>query len=189
MGDLYATKNQRKYTNRKERNAFLLAAKDSPGPVRTLCHVIAMTGCRPSEALALTSDCVDFGIGSLVFRTLKQRNAVRMRAIPVPPDLLADLDLVYDIKAHQKKGEAVRLFPYTRQYVHKHVRAVMHKAGVYGPIACPRGLRHGFGVLAIEVAKDPWMVMKWLGHTDLKNTLVYMAAQGEEERRAIAGTW
>jgi integrase/recombinase XerD len=52
--DRYDTQGRRLYLTADERAAFLEAAKEAPREVRTLCLVLAFTGCRISEALSLT---------------------------------------------------------------------------------------------------------------------------------------
>src|ERR1700741_5008389 len=81
--------------------------------VRTLCMTLAYSGCRLSEALALTADRVDLTAGVVVFETLKKRRAGVYRAVPVPPALLEALDLVHGIRelqARRGKGRGVRLW-------------------------------------------------------------------------------
>ena len=41
----------------------------------------------------------------------------------------------------------------------------MQDAGLAGPHASPKGLRHGFGVQAVSKGIALNMVQKWLGHT------------------------
>jgi len=53
---LYDARGQRKYLTTAERAAFLTAAEEAPREVRTLCGLLAHTGCRLSEALWLTAD-------------------------------------------------------------------------------------------------------------------------------------
>ena len=69
-----------------------------PRPVRTLCGVLHATGCRLSEALALTPERVDPAGEALVFETLKKRRRGVFRAVPVPPGLLDRLDLVHGVR-------------------------------------------------------------------------------------------
>jgi hypothetical protein len=50
---LYDTQGQRLYLNVCECEAFRKAAEKAPREVRTDCHLLLYTGCRPSEALAV----------------------------------------------------------------------------------------------------------------------------------------
>jgi integrase len=45
---------------------------------------LAYTGCRLSEALALTADRVDLAAGVLTFESLKKRRTGVYRSVPVP---------------------------------------------------------------------------------------------------------
>ena len=56
---LYDRQGQRKYVTPAERKGFLLAAAAAPEDVRTFCGTLVYTGCRISEALALTAARVD----------------------------------------------------------------------------------------------------------------------------------
>ena len=76
----------------EERLAFMAAAARAARPVRTLCAVLHTTGCRISEALALTPEHVDLPGKAVVFETLKKRRRGVYRAVPVPPGLLDQLD-------------------------------------------------------------------------------------------------
>ena len=57
----------------------------------------------------------------------------------------------------------------------------MARAGVRGPQASPKGLRHGFGVAAVTAGVPLNLVQKWLGHAQLSTTAIYADAVGEEE--------
>jgi integrase/recombinase XerD len=92
---LYTPEGARKYVTAGERQAFLRAAEEAERRVRTLCMTLAYTGCRLSEALALTADRVDLAAGVVVFESLKKRRRGLYRAVPVPPALLDALDLVH----------------------------------------------------------------------------------------------
>ena len=43
---LYDARGHRKYLTTAERTAFLTAAEETPREVRTLCSLLAQTGCR-----------------------------------------------------------------------------------------------------------------------------------------------
>ena len=73
------------------------------------------TGCRSSEALALTARQVDLSGRVVVFESLKKRKRGVFRAAPVPPGLLDALDLVHGIRQAQRRGQAkVLLWPWSR---------------------------------------------------------------------------
>jgi integrase/recombinase XerD len=66
---------------------------------------------------------------------------------------------------------------------------VMEQAGIAGPQATPKGLRHGFGVACIEKQIPLHLVQRWLGHAQLTTTAIYANAVGEEERGIAARLW
>lgn len=87
--ELFTSAGKRKYLNADELKRFIRAANaQDRAEVRTFCLVLAHTGARISEALALSVDSVDMGEGAIVFKTLKQRGKERFRAVPVPEGTL-----------------------------------------------------------------------------------------------------
>jgi integrase/recombinase XerD len=150
--DLYDRHGHRKYLNPAERQDFLRAAAGTIPEVHTFCGTLAYGGCRISEALALTADRVDIREGVLVFESLKKRRKGIFRAVPVPPDFLATLDLVHDLGTLQRRsdrGLGIRLWAWSRPTAWRRVSEVMEEAGIAGLHATPKGLRHGFGIKAV----------------------------------------
>ena len=52
------------------------------------------------------------------------------------------------------------------------VHAAAAAAGLDGPQASPKGLRHGFGVAAVSAGIPLNLVQKWLGHAQLTTTAI-----------------
>jgi len=189
---LHAPDGARKYLTFEERQTFLRAAEHADRHVRTLCMTLTHAGCRLSEALALTADRVDLASGVLVFESLKKRRRGVWRAVPVPPEVLQALDLVHGIREAQRRpkcGIPLRLWPWSRMTGWRHVHAVMEDAGLSGPHATPKGLRHGFGVAAVGAGIPLNLVQKWLGHAQLSTTAIYADAVGAEERSIASRMW
>jgi site-specific recombinase XerD len=69
------------------------------------------------------------------------------------------------------------------------VKRVMSEAGVLGARACPRGLRHGFGVGALQSGIPVTLLQRWLGHARLTTTAIYVQASGPEEREIAKIFW
>lgn len=187
---LFNQKGERLYFTDEDRKAFLKAAAKAPREVRSFCSVILYTGCRISEALALTPKSIDFSAKVIVFESLKKRKRGVFRQVPVPPDLLDTLDMVHGIR--QKKGRArtERLWTWTRMTAWRKMEAVIKAAEIEeGPHACPKGLRHGFGVAAVSKGIALNMVQKWLGHSQLTTTAIYANAVGEEEQSIASRMW
>ena len=142
---LHDAQGKRLYLTADERGAFLAAAAKAARPVRTFCGVLHTTGCRVSEALALTPEHVDLPGKAVVFETLKKRRRGVYRAVPVPPGLLDQLDLVHGVREAQPrgKGHADRpLWSWSRMTAWRHVTTVMAAADIpAGPHRSPKGLR------------------------------------------------
>jgi integrase len=189
---LHTTDGARKYLTAGERDSFLREAERADRQVRTLCMTLAYAGCRLSEALALTADRVDLSGGVLVIESLKKRRSGVYRSVPVPPALLEALDMVHGVREIQTgrgKGKNVLLWPWSRMTGWRAIHAVMEAAGLDGPHASPKGLRHGFGVAAVSAGIPLNLVQKWLGHAQLTTTAIYANAVGEEEQSIAARMW
>lgn len=177
---------QRKYLTQSETRRFLSEARRDDPAVHSFCWLIAVTGCRISEALALTPANIDFEARIIVFECLKKRRRHVYRSIPVPAGLLQSLRCL--LRAGRfRDGE--RIWPWSRMTGYRRVREVMERAGLNGTHASPKGLRHGFGVSAIQSGVPLNMVQRWLGHADMKTTAIYTSAMGPEERDIAARMW
>lgn len=189
---LYDQAGQRKYLTKEEREAFLKAAESADRAARTFCMTLAYTGCRISEGLQLTADRVDIAGKVIVFESLKKRRRGHYRAVPVPAAVLDALDLVHGLREAQRArdgGKSVRLWPWGRATAWRRVSEVMAMAGISGPQASPKGLRHGFGVAAVQAGIPLNMVQKWLGHAQLSTTAIYADAVGAEEQAIAERMW
>ena len=134
-GDLFPRDGSRKYLTQDERQVFLTAAAQCPHPVRSFCYVLTYTGCRLTEALALTADRVDLSASRLTFETLKKRKRGIYRTIPVPPDVMTMLDFVHNIRRAQARrdhGQALQLWSWSPVTAWRHVKRVMQMAGIRG---------------------------------------------------------
>ena len=188
---LYDREGRRKYLTADERQAFLRAAEKSPRQVRTFCLVLAFTGCRISEALELCPKRIDLEAGTIIFESLKKRRKGVYRAVPVPPHVIDALDLVHGVReARQgRDGGQARLWSFSRTSAWRYVADVLERAGIEGPQASPKGLRHGFGVQAVSSGVPLNMVQKWLGHAQLSTTAIYADAVGAEEKSIMGRMW
>lgn len=189
---LYDPAGRRKYLTAAEREAFLTAAGRAPRHVRTLCLVLAYTGCRITEALELTAQRVDIEGRQIVFESLKKRRRGVYRAVPVPLPVMDAIDLAHGLREARSArdgGRSVRLWAFSRTTAWRTVAAVLEAAGVAGPQASPKGLRHGFGVHAVSSGVPLNLVQKWLGHAQLSTTAIYADAVGAEEQAIMARMW
>jgi integrase/recombinase XerD len=190
--DLYDRHGHRKYLTPAEQQDFLQASESALREVRTLCGTLTYTGCRVSEALALTADRVDMKDGVLIFKSLKKRRKKIYRAVPVSPGFLDTLNLVHDLRTLQRRpdrGLGIRLWPWSRTTGWRRICEVMETAGITGLHATPKGLRHGFGIKAVTSDVPLNMAQKWLGHAQLSTTAIYTNATGAEEKRIAERMW
>jgi len=176
---------QRKYLTSKEVDSFVKTAKHRSLEVRTFCWMLAYSGCRISEALSLTRDSIDFESKHVIIRCLKKRGQRVFRAIPLPPHYLQALQRW--LQTTDEKSEY--LWPWSRMTGYRRIVEVMQDAGIRGSYATPKGLRHAFGVRAIQASVPLTLVQKWLGHADIKTTAIYTNAMGPEEQEIAARMW
>jgi integrase len=185
---LYTATGNRKYLTQAERARFIATAKACIRvELRTLCLTLAYTGCRISEALALTAGTIESGAGFIAFRSLKKRGATVIREVPVPGDLLNALESVHQLSCGRS---AERLWSLSRSRAWQLVKLVMVDAKIEPGIhATPKGLRHGFGIHAIQSGVPLNLVQRWLGHARMETTAIYLQALGAEERQIAARMW
>lgn len=172
---------RRKYVNQHERLRFMEAADFEPMEFTVLCYVLVFTGCRITEALNLTPDLVDAENDELTFHTLKRRRSV-FRVVPVPPEIPGMFEKL-------TPGADGRYFSFHRVTAWRHVKAVMERAEIDGPMATCKGLRHGFGIHAAAKNVPQGLVQRWMGHSSPATTSIYIDAVGNEERAFASRMW
>lgn len=191
MSFLFDPNGNRKYLTAEERTAFLAAAAQRRAEVRTFCWLLAYTGARISEVLALTPHQIDMSARVIVVESLKKRRGGIFRALPVPLELLAELDRVHGIG--EARGDPARatgkIWNWCRTTAWHHVKTCMEDAGVSGRQATPKGLRHGFGVAVLQSGVPINLLKKWLGHSRLSTTEIYADAVGAEEQAIANRFW
>ncbi len=189
---LYDASGNRKYLTEAERRAFLKAAEDETREKRTFCVLLHYSGCRISEALAVTAARIDLANQSVIFETLKRRQKGKFRTVPLPPEVIDMLDLVHGLRQLQKKngGKDVRLWKFSRTTAWRVVTGVMERAGITLEAASmPKALRHSFGVNASVKSIPLNKTQQWMGHASMQTTAIYANALGEEEKQIAARMW
>lgn len=182
---LFDRSGNRKYLNANERRRFYKAAQRLPDAgQRCFALTLYHTGCRISEALELTPARVDLAEGLVVFRTLKQRGKLKYRAIPIPKDLLVAL-----------RRQSVQLAPdeslwsFCRTTGWKIIKRCMGDAKLGGVKATPKGLRHGHAIACVSAEIPLPILQRWLGHSSLQTTGIYLDFVGDDERDLAARVW
>jgi integrase/recombinase XerD len=187
---LHTSSGARKYLTAAERQRFARAADALPSEPRLFCLLLMWSGCRLSEALAVTPLMIDRVGGTVAFVTLKRRKDAVVRQVPIPPSLMAELVQCFDLaKRENDPGfRSARLWRWNRSTAWRYVKAAMKRAALSGSAAMPKGLRHTFGVAAFE-AVPPHIVQRWLGHASLRTTGIYGDVSGREERLFAERIW
>lgn len=194
---LYDDHGKRLYLTADERKNFLRAAENEPREKRMFCNVLHYTGCRPSEALELSPSRINTDEKSIVFRTLKKRmfdgqgrqKKPHFRHVPVPGELIKEFNLVFDLQGKNKKNPTELFWDITRQTAWRTIKKVMAAAGIYGPQATGKGLRHGFACCLIGGGAPVTLVRDLLGHSDVKTTEIYLQVVGKEKRNLVMKAW
>ena len=179
----------RKYLTADESARFIAAAAHVSKPADpTLVRTIAHMGARVSEVQGLRATDVDLDAGAVRIRTLKRR-VEHWREVPVPPELMRGLEMVHRLREASPRRRKEPLWKLSGATAHRKVVAVTSSAGIHGPQACPKGLRHGFGIAAVTAGVPLMAVATVLGHTDSATTAIYTIAVGVEARRFPAKMW
>lgn len=175
---------QRKYLNKEEREAFYQVALLQPPKRMTYCLMLYYTGCRLSEALELTPERVD-PEGIITIRSLKKRGKLKYRQVNVPPSFIAMLDKVHNLQ----KDRTLRLWPFSRKSADRYVKSTMVTAGITDRWGTAKGLRHGFGLACAQNNVPLPLIQKWMGHSKVDITAIYLDIQGEEEKGFATRIW
>lgn len=153
----------------------------SADPVQRVGHI--------TEALELTFERVDSKRHSLTFESVRKRKAEVFRTVPVPPELIHVLGQVHNVGERRGRGRYRFLWRWHRSHAWRLVRGVMQLAGIQGPQATPKGLRHGFGVVAAEANIPITLIQQWMGHASLEFTTSYYNVLTHDERACAARLW
>jgi integrase len=187
---LYSQTGHRKYLNGAERRRVLSAMAALPEDERLFGLTLVWTGARVSEVLALSPLSFQIEPGLVAIRTLKRRRH-HVREVPIPPKLMAVLDRRFRLTALQRDPQLAdhRLWPWHRVTAWRGVKRAMMLAQVVGSRACPRGLRHAFGVCSLQAGVPLNLLQRWLGHAQISTTAIYADVSGPEETAIAARFW
>lgn len=187
---LYTPAGDRKYVNRAERRRVLAVIRKLQRERALFSMLLAWTGGRVSEVLALRPNSFQVDRCIVALRTLKRRRP-HVREIPIAPGLMTALERQFQLRKLQRDPEKAnrRLWPWSRWTAWRLVKGAMLEAGIVGRPACPRGLRHGFGVGALQALVPLNLVQRWMGHARISTTAIYADASGDEEAAFAARFW
>ncbi|MES1985883.1 MAG: site-specific integrase [Pseudomonadota bacterium] len=184
LSQLFDQSGCRKYLCDTEMARYLAVVGQRDAITQAFCLLLAHSGCRISEALAVTTLNLDREAKRVIFRTLKRRRTV-FRAVPVPDELMAQLLAI----AAMHEGDDARLWPWSRQTAWRKIKSVMDAANIDGAMAMPKGLRHAYGIRAAGHNVPANLIQRWLGHAKPSTTALYLDAVGNEERAFAKRMW
>lgn len=182
---------QRLYLNQEERAAFYEAAKISTKDKKYFALVLYYTGVRLNEALALKIENIDLKDKSIIVQSLKKRGRIHYRSIPVPETFLEEFVGAYDIRRlmMNQKNAKLPIFNFVDRSAKRYIKSIMEKASISGPQASAKGLRHSYGVAAIEAGIPVTELQQLLGHTYLETTRIYTRIQEVDRHQLISKMW
>lgn len=172
------------YLNEAERKKFYKATNLLDEDQKLFCLMIYWTGVRISEALSLYPEQIDLSDGVVIVRSLKKRGRVKFRQIPLPPFFLKSLKLFLKHKENE-----LPIWGFTRRSGSRYVKYIMDSVEIYGSRACSRGLRHSFAVNCILNYVPLTVLQKWMGHSSIEVTAIYLQTIGADERKFATKTW
>ncbi len=182
---------ERKYLNAEERKTFFGATIYMKPDIKFYSRMIYYTGCRLSEALAVTPNFIDYQERCVIFKTLKQNpDRPKFRMVELPDQYLESLHDVYDVPAKKGTSDGEKpLWNFADRTARKYIKVVMTKAGITGKKASSRGLRHSMGVNLVVKQIPLHIVQDILGHAYIENTRIYAQALDKERREMISRVW
>jgi integrase len=181
---------ERKYLNHDERRRVLAAANKLALRPALFALTLAWSGARISEVLALTPRSFQIERSLISIVTLKRRRW-SVREVPIPPTLMKMLASEFALADAQRDQSVVgkRVWSMSRTTAWRVVKRVMAHADISGRGACPRGLRHSFGVGTLQAGVPITLLQRWLGHARLSTTEIYANAIGPEELAFASRFW
>ena len=181
---------QRGILTRDQVELLLSACGDSYSGRRdaALLAVCYRTGLRPGEALGL--DFSSFRAENGTFRVRVERPKGWQRADhPTPPREIGLDDRCANTFRAWLEARGAKPGPLftnrkggrvSGRYWRAQVAKLGRRAGLEGRVH-PHGLRHSFAHDAFRETRDPILVQKALGHSDLKTSLIYLSQIGSSE--------
>ena len=163
---------------------------------RLLLTVLAYSGVRISEALALRPQDIDPGSSTMMIPHLKSKDK-NPRMVAMPPIILEDI-LAY--ARENKLGPQDRIFPFTRQMGYYIAREAAFNAGMDKPFlsypewkekhfVSPHRFRDAVGTnwaIGSKSLEDLRALQEALGHAHLETTQKYFKLSSENLRRAYS---
>lgn len=181
---LFDKQGRRKYLNLPERSRFCNALECLDQESKLFSLLLYWTGVRISEARSLLVDQVDFDEGNIVIRTMKKRRQDIYRQIPIPPEFCSQLKSFIQCKSLTTSIWSRSVRTYSR-----HIKIAMSNAEIHGPQASAKGLRHSFALVCATGNVPLNLICRWMGHSSMEITAIYLDIVGTEEREFAKRIW
>ena len=136
---------------------------------------MAYTSPHVGDAMAVTLSQLRHG--ELRYQRKKTRKDV------VVPLSRRALRLVEDYRRGREEGRLFDLLPSCPK-INKHLKNIAKVAGITKTLTC-KTARHTFATMFYRHVHDPFALKELLGHSDLKDTLVYTHIMDEQKREGV----
>jgi integrase/recombinase XerD len=138
-------------------------------------------GLRLHEALYLQVSDID---GQRLQVHVHRGKGAKDRYVPLPTDTLALLRTYWKTHRHQtwlfpatgrdQKQSSSAASPMSRSSVQGAFRKAKHRAGITKTGVAIHTLRHSYATHLLEAGVNPRLIQRYLGHTQLETTMVYL---------------
>jgi integrase len=187
---LVTEKGQRKYLTKDERINFIQATKKVPPIDRTFCLMLVHTGCLISEALNIRYQDINLPEREVIIHTLRKRKKkTDFRTIPLSDYYMDELVYIHKLNHQNTTSSDAKLWSWSRGGGFRKVKDVMEKAEIKGYHATPLGIRHSFGLYCAENDIPLTFIRKWMGHSSLEITQMYLFNKVQDERAMAKKMW
>lgn len=180
---LYGLNGQRKYLTQLERSRFYKVANENENVKRLFFLMLYYTGARISEVLSIRRQHIEAEECVVVIESLKKRKKGVFRIVPLPESFIVELS------SYINSNKGIYLWSFSRRTASRYVARVMEEASIFGLQASAKGLRHSFAVCAIENNVPLNLIKKWMGHSSISTTAIYLNVIGQEERAFAKEMW
>ena len=153
---------------------------------RTMLMLAYATGMRVSEVIALRTMDID---SSRMCILIRQAKGKKDRMVTLSPVLLVMLREYWKQYKPSREGYLFtgqdKIGPYSSRSLQLVLAAAKQKAGIMKPGSI-HALRHSFATHLLDKGTDVTMIMKLLGHNDLKTTLRYLHVTNRDMLQVIS---
>lgn len=174
---------RRKYLNKKEIDKIIQNIPESPNSIRDRCILLMcyIHGLRISELIKININDLDMiGKNISIFRLKKGFSTIH----PLQPEEFRILKKWLTIRKNWKGNESNSLFlsrkgtPLSRQRLYKLFKICGDRANL-GVHVHPHMFRHACGYALAESGKDTRLIQDYLGHKNIRHTVLYTASNPE----------